>query len=89
MIRFSIVPGQADFAFLDTETSAELYLVTGPVLFQVQSRLKTAKFHEKLSRIVPRGRKSAASGTGAWGTTQNTSLRYIVTFELFRPSLLL
>ena len=58
-----IVSSISYFAILGTETGRILYLESGLRLFQVQSRLKTAKYHQIMTLIVPETKSDISPGT--------------------------
>ena len=58
-----IVSSISYFAILGTEIGRILYLESGLRLFQVQSRLKTAKYHQIMTSIVPETKNDLSLGT--------------------------
>ena len=58
-----IVSSISYFAILGTETGRILYLESGLRLSQVQSRLKTAKYHQIMTSIVPETKNDLSLGT--------------------------
>ena len=58
-----IVSSISYFAILGTETGRILYLESSLRLFQVQSRLKTAKYHQIMTSIVPETKNDLSPGT--------------------------